>query len=193
VIRFSAALVAVAIGVLIGGIATSKLLLVYIAIVVSAVALLALAIGVVLKREELFGEGQGLVPAGAGAAPAPSARAGETQVQPRQDASVPSPAPVTEPTTGNGAAFEEAVFAGAAQAAPATAAPPPAEPSTPRQPPAGQGRDRVTDPVPSWEAQSARDQWSSSPWQVGPVAGGSVADPPVTGGAPDWMPGGRGA
>ena len=38
-IRFSAALVAVAIGVLIGGIATSKLLLVYIAIVVSAVAL----------------------------------------------------------------------------------------------------------------------------------------------------------
>ena len=37
-IRFSAALVAVAIGVLIGGIATSKLLLVYIAIVVSAVS-----------------------------------------------------------------------------------------------------------------------------------------------------------
>ena len=41
-IRFSAALVAVAIGVLIGGIATSKLLLVYIAIAVSAVALVAL-------------------------------------------------------------------------------------------------------------------------------------------------------
>jgi len=56
VIRFSAALVAVAIGVLLGGIATSKLLLVYIAIVVSAVALVALAIGVVLKREELFGD-----------------------------------------------------------------------------------------------------------------------------------------
>jgi hypothetical protein len=56
VIRFSAALVAVAIGVLIGGIATSRLLLVYIAIAVSAAALVALAIGVVLKREELFGE-----------------------------------------------------------------------------------------------------------------------------------------
>ena len=131
-IRFSAALVAVAIGVLIGGIATSKLLLVYIAIVVSAVALLALTIGVVLKRGELFGEGQGLVPGGAGAAPAPSPRAGETQVQPRQDASVPSSAPGTGPTTGygaafggaphEGAAFEEAVFAGAAQAAPVTAA-----------------------------------------------------------------------
>ena len=55
-IRFSAALVAVAIGVLIGGIATSRLLLVYVAIAVSAVALVALAIGVVLKREELFGQ-----------------------------------------------------------------------------------------------------------------------------------------
>ena len=80
-IRFSAALVAVAIGVLIGGIATSKLLLVYIAIVVSAVALVALAIGVVIKREELFGEGQGPVPAGAGAAPARPAHTGESQDQ----------------------------------------------------------------------------------------------------------------
>jgi len=88
VIRFSAALVAVAIGVLIGGIATSKLLLVYIAIVVSAVALVALAIGVVLKREELFGEEQGLVPANAGASPVLPAvaddRGGDGQEQVRQ-------------------------------------------------------------------------------------------------------------
>ena len=55
-IRFSAGLVVVAIGVLVGGVATSKLLLVYVAIAVSAAALVALAIGVVLKREELFGE-----------------------------------------------------------------------------------------------------------------------------------------
>ena len=69
-IRFSAALVAVAVGVLIGGVATSKLLLVYVAIGVSAVALVALAIGVVLKREELFGEpgaSPSLVAAGASA------------------------------------------------------------------------------------------------------------------------------
>ena len=99
-IRFSAALVAVAIGVLIGGIATSKLLLVYIAIVVSAVALLALAIGVVVKREELFGEGQGLVPAGAGAAPVRPARAGESLDQPRPMASVPPSAPFPGPTAG---------------------------------------------------------------------------------------------
>ena len=69
-IRFSAVLVVAAIGVLIGGVATSKLLLVYVAIGVAAAALVALAIGVVLKREELFGE-QGQRPAGA------SANAGE--------------------------------------------------------------------------------------------------------------------
>jgi hypothetical protein len=55
VIRFSAALVVVAVGVLIGGVATSTLLLVYVAIVLSALALIALAIGVALKRDELFG------------------------------------------------------------------------------------------------------------------------------------------
>ncbi|MGH3207817.1 MAG: hypothetical protein ACRDNO_08640, partial [Trebonia sp.] len=93
-IRFSAALVAVAIGVLIGGIATGKLLLVYIAIVVSAVALVVLAIGVMLKREELFGEGQGLVPAVAGAGPVPLARFGGSQVK------APPSAPVAPPPAG---------------------------------------------------------------------------------------------
>ncbi len=93
-IRFSAALVAVAIGVLIGGIATSKLLLVYIAIAVSAVALVALAIGVVLKREELFGEGQGLVPAGAGASPVLPARTGESRDKVPAGAHVAPPPPV---------------------------------------------------------------------------------------------------
>ena len=55
-IRFSAALVVVAIGILVGGVATSRLSLVYVAIAVSAAALVVLAIGVVLKRKELFGE-----------------------------------------------------------------------------------------------------------------------------------------
>jgi hypothetical protein len=44
VIRFSATLVVVAIGVLIGGVDTSKLTLIYIAIAISAIALLTLAI-----------------------------------------------------------------------------------------------------------------------------------------------------
>ena len=62
-IRFSAGLVVVAIGVLIGGVATSKLSLVYAAIAVSALALITLAIGVALKRDELFGGGPELAPA----------------------------------------------------------------------------------------------------------------------------------
>ena len=178
-IRFSAALVAVAIGVLIGGIATSKLLLVYIAIVVSAVALLALAVGVVVKREELFGEGQGLVPAGAGAAPVQSARTGERQDQPKPVASAAPSAPFPGPAAGYGSAFDGTPFGGTSQAPP----PPAASPSAPHQAPDGPGRDRVADPAPPWEAQSARDQWSSSP-----LPGRTTADP-----APDWMPGGRAA
>ncbi|HZZ53767.1 MAG TPA: hypothetical protein VFE26_05735, partial [Trebonia sp.] len=73
-IRFSAALVAVAVGVLVAGVVTSKLLFVYVAIGVSAAALVALAIGVVLKRAELFGE--------AGASPGPAA-AGASTEEPR--------------------------------------------------------------------------------------------------------------
>ena len=52
-IRFSAFLVAVAVGVLVAGGVTSKLLLVYIAIALSAVALLFLLIGAFLDRDEL--------------------------------------------------------------------------------------------------------------------------------------------
>jgi hypothetical protein len=189
VIRFSAALVAVAIGVLIGGIATSKLLLVYIAIAVSAVALLALAIGVVVKREELFGKGQGLVPAGAGTAPVQSASAGERQDQPGPAASVPLSAPFQGPTAGYGAfdgtTFDGGAFSGTAQAAPPVTAPSPsaANPPAPAQAPDGPGRSQVADTAPRREAQTARDQWSSSPWPAS-----TAADP-----APDWMPGGQAA
>jgi hypothetical protein len=85
VIRFSAVLVAVAIGVLVAGIAASDLMLVYIAIVLSAVALVALAIGVALKREELFGDAQGLqgerAPAGAPSAQPAYAAGSDSQAK----------------------------------------------------------------------------------------------------------------
>ena len=55
-IRFSAFLVAVALGLLVAGVVTSKLTLVYVAIGVSGVALLALGVGALLKRKELFGQ-----------------------------------------------------------------------------------------------------------------------------------------
>jgi hypothetical protein len=55
VIRFSAFLVAVAVGLLVAGVVTSKLALVYVAIGVSGLALLALGLGALLKRNELSG------------------------------------------------------------------------------------------------------------------------------------------
>jgi hypothetical protein len=58
VIRFSAFLVAVAVGLLVAGVVTSRLLLVYIAIGVSGVALLVLGVGALVKRRELFGEAE---------------------------------------------------------------------------------------------------------------------------------------
>ncbi len=71
-IRFSAVLVAVAVGLLVAGVVTSKLMLVYVAIGVSGVALLALAIGAVVKRRELFGSPEAGQP-GPRAVPVPAA------------------------------------------------------------------------------------------------------------------------
>jgi hypothetical protein len=56
VIRFSAFLVVVAVGLLVAGVVTSKLGLVYIAIGVSGVALLALGIGAAVSWRELAGK-----------------------------------------------------------------------------------------------------------------------------------------
>ena len=63
-IRFSASLVIVAIGLLAAGVVTSQLALVYLAIAVGVVALIALVIGAVLKRGELFGQSAQDAPGG---------------------------------------------------------------------------------------------------------------------------------
>jgi hypothetical protein len=149
VIRFSAALVAVAIGVLIGGIATSKLLLVYIAIAVSAVALVALVTGVVLKREELFGEEQGLVPAAAGTSPGLPVHAGDSQ------GTVPSSGYVAPPPPAAGAAAGYGVpFGGVAQATSS----PGVDLTATRQGAARHGR--PAEPVPPWDAAATRASWT---------------------------------
>jgi hypothetical protein len=151
VIRFSAALVAVAIGVLIGGIATSKLLLVYIAIAVSAVALVALVVGVMLKREELFGEGQGLAPAAASAGPVPPVHADDSQGK------VPSSGYVAPPPPAAGTAAGYGVpFGGVAQAT----ASPGAGLSATR--PAAARHERPAEPVPPWEAAATRESWAAN-------------------------------
>jgi len=151
VIRFSAALVAVAIAVLIGGIAASELSLVYIAIVVSAVALVALATGVVLKREELFGEAQGLAPAGAGAVPVQSVRAGESHDQYRSATPV-SPPPLQGVVVGPGAAFGRNAQAASAQ----SAAPWETQTARSSRPPV------KVDARPAWTAPAAQTERSES-------------------------------
>jgi hypothetical protein len=63
VIVFSAFLVVVAVGLLVAGVVTSKLALVYVAIGVSGVSLLALGLGAILRRKELFGQAREAAPA----------------------------------------------------------------------------------------------------------------------------------
>jgi len=63
VIVFSAVLVVVAVVLLVAGVVTSKLWLVYLAIGVSGVSLLALGLGAILRRRELFGKTQEARPA----------------------------------------------------------------------------------------------------------------------------------
>jgi len=71
VIRFSAFLVVVAVGLLVAGVVTSKLLLVYIAIGVSGVALLALGVGVAVNWRELTSKPKTVEPSAQGPAPIP--------------------------------------------------------------------------------------------------------------------------
>jgi hypothetical protein len=186
VIRFSAALVAVAIGVLIGGIAASELLLVYIAIVLSAVALAALAVGVVLKREELFGERRGLTPAQAGASPgqparADEARAGDVNVGGIFDR-------VTPPPLQGAAVGPGAVFAGHSQAV---------SPQPGATPGNRAGRDSweappAAAPVPgTWQAPAASGSTAGWGTSAPSVFAPRTADTPAAA-APDWFgPAGR--
>lgn len=171
-IRFSAVLVAVAVGMLMGGIATSKLLLVYMAIAVSAVALVTLAIGVVLKRGELFGEGQGAAPAQADAVPASSAQAGDSDD--RSGPRAPVPPPLLGAAVGPGAAF-----AGYGQAG---------------SPGAGSPRAEETASRGAWHSGTGSDGWSAPVTAAsfpavrpGAAPSGAPADgwvPPPAGGSP---------
>jgi hypothetical protein len=182
VIRFSAALVAVAIGVLVGGIAASELVLVYIAIVMSAIALVVLAIGVMLKREELFGEGQGLAPAGVSVSPVLPARVGESYGQSLQGAAGSQSALVTPPSP-QGAAGPGAAFAGIAAAASPR---PEADRCAARPVPASQ--ERPSGQAPPWETKSTRDAWESPAPDTRPANGANTpgSAPPSWFDRPDW-------
>jgi len=121
VIRFSAFLVVVAVGLLLAGVVTSELVLVYVAIGVSGVALLALAVGALVKRKELFGPSTSAEPQLA--RPEPAA----VHVSPGQPAPQAVPWGATVPAA-------SAWPAAAAQPAPSRAGYLPAEQPLPPQP-----------------------------------------------------------
>ena len=99
-IRFSAFLVVVAVGVLVAGVVTSKLLLVYIAIGVSGVALLALVIGAAVNWRELTGKPKTADTSAQGPAPVPP----DSVPVPPVPVPVP-PEPVPGPGYGSGRRF----------------------------------------------------------------------------------------
>ena len=154
-IRFSAFLVVVAVGLLVAGVVTSKLLLVYIAIGVSGVALLALGIGAAVNWRELTGktaETSAQGPAAQAAAPeAATSQAATSQAQPPQ---VPVPAG-SVPAAGSAPAGSAPAIAGSGWPAaapsgpsrpgylPATEAPRPKPESRPGAQPPGSRPDDV--------------------------------------------------
>jgi hypothetical protein len=166
VIRFSAGLVVVAIGVLIGGVATSKLSLVYVAIAVSAVALIVLAIGVALKRNELFGGGPEHAPASAGSdSGIPVGLSVGTGDVRGSDGPVREDQQKIRPKGPATAAFEAAAAAAsksAAAAAPTVAAPSVTTPPLgQRQHAFSQASTRVDETVADWDTRPPQTPWSS--------------------------------
>jgi hypothetical protein len=131
VIRFSAFLVVVAVGLLVAGVVTSKLLLVYIAIGVSGVALLALGIGVAVNWRELTGKPTTDAAEASAPGPAASPQGAVPQTQPGlQDfpRSAPAPAPAGTAPAGTapaGSGWPAAVPSGPSRASYLAAAEPP--------------------------------------------------------------------
>ncbi len=163
-IRFSAGLVVVAIGVLVGGVVTSKLLLVYIAIMLSAAGLAALAIGVVLKRDEFFGEqSQAAARADAGPTVGQPAQAGEA-------AGTRMPAATAAATRGGAGAWPGPADWSSVEA---DASPRPAQPVLPpfpgdRQPPPPFGLPRTQAQAPAGDR--AGTDVPARAWPAGPDA-----------------------
>src|SRR5262245_57351875 len=94
VIRFSAilAVVAAAVGLLVAGAISGSLLVVYLAIGVAALALAMLIAGVVIWREEIFGEPAAVEQAARAAEPAEAADSAKEPVAARQPELTASPA-----------------------------------------------------------------------------------------------------
>ena len=170
-IRFSAFLVVAAVGTLVGGVVTSKLLLVYIAIGVSGLALLALGVGAAVNWRELTGKPQtaGAQASGAqaDAAPAPQPRSPPpsapqtvpSRVATPEPAQAPAVPAVTGTTTASRAPWSASVPAGSSRSG---YLPPPEPPPTTR--PAGpSGWERRDAPVPPPSQPPAQEPVAPAP------------------------------
>ena len=136
-IRFSAFLVAVAVGLLVAGIVTSRLMLVYAAIGVSGVALLALAIGALIKRRELFGQPESAQPQQTLSEPGPAQpEPAVVLVTPGQATTEQSavPAGSARPVAATGTAAAAGAYRPADQPAPSSATDVQDRPPAPRSP-----------------------------------------------------------
>ena len=155
-IRFSAFLVAVAVGLLVAGVVTSRLMLVYAAIGVSGVALLALAIGALIKRRELFGQpesaqSQQTLSEPESAQPEPAvALVAPGQATPSQSA---VPASSAWPAAGTAAAA--GAYRAADQPAPSSAADVQDRPPAPRSP---SGVPAAASTAPTWRPDAPPTQ-----------------------------------
>jgi hypothetical protein len=179
VIRFSAFLVVAAVGTLIAGVVTSKLLLVYIAIGVSGLALLALGAGAVVHWRELTGKPE--VAAAGAQAPAPSP---PPAVVPPQ-VTVPEPAVAQVASAATGTAPSRPAWSGASPASPASSSRPgylPTEPPPATRPPAPSEWKWRDDPAPRRDDPAPREAAADKPAASFTARGDSgsavAADPP---------------
>jgi hypothetical protein len=189
VIRFSAFLVVVAVGLLVAGVVTSKLLLVYLAIGVSGVALLALGVGAAVKWRELSGK--------------PQAVASEADVQEPVSAQTPqAPVPQVQPehqpaaagavALGGSAVPPMGMFPAVRSAGPGdtrrrpaafTARPGPGAPTSAATRTAGQDQPGATDQAAEGTAKAAPD--TAQPTAAPPAAAPTPASPEADAASPE--------
>jgi hypothetical protein len=166
VIRFSAFLVVAAVGTLVGGVVTSKLLLVYIAIGVSGLALLALGGGAAVNWRELTGKPQtaGAQASGAQAdaasapQPAPAPQPVPSRVATPEPAQAPA-VPAVTGTTASRAPWSASVPAGSSRSGYL----PPPEPPPATRPAGPSGWERRDAPVPPPSQPPAQEPVAPAP------------------------------
>jgi cytoskeletal protein RodZ len=174
VIRFSAFLVVVAVGLLVAGVVTSKLMLVYIAIGVSGVALLALGVGAAVNWRELTGKSGAARPETTEPETAQPPTAQPTTAEPETaEPSVQRPAPAPpEPVPASASA--SAIPSGPSRAGYLPAAEPPPRARPPAAPAPASPR-RETPAPGAWEWRD--DSIPASPAAASEPEPDSGADP----------------